>query len=389
MIALQNTTRGHFATAGIDALLQHVGLLLAVLQQTELDFTALNPVEAAAGLLVVVASSERGMQQLCSSMQYAHQLLGVLKNSNERAALTAGHVLNRMAVRPERARLLTQQCCIDRLVAVLGVCDQQIARYVIVRLGSLLEVLLPKAGLPAAGTAAATAAAAGQVPACPAAAAAAATGTAPAAAMSNAGKLVLQHWHVQQLIEAAQSPQLTEQVTSLLNRICDAGDEYALLLGSFQGALRKAADLFGQLAGVEWVAAHPNEEHVFEQLQPLIANRENVVSLVHLICTRAQVAAKQHYVTNMRQVLKARRELWEAKVCFAEAYARYNACNQAARSAGARQASVHARMVQKVQQQQQQQQQLDAALESLVASSGAHDALWTSLDEIERVCYAQ
>jgi hypothetical protein len=211
--------------------------------------------------------------------------------------------------------------------------------------------------------------------------------------MSSAGKLVLQRWHVQRLVEAAQSPQLTEQVASLLNRVCDAGDEYALLLGPSQGALRKAADLFGQLAAVEWAAAHPHEEHVFEALQPLIANRENVESLVHLICTRSQIAAKQQYVTNMRQVLKGRRELWEAIVCFAEARARYNACSQAAHSAapGARQASVHAWMGQEVQQQQQQQQQqqLNVALDALVASSGAHDALWTSLDESERVCYAQ
>jgi hypothetical protein len=227
------------------------------------------------------------------------------------------------------------------------------------------------AGNVSAGPAAAAAAAAGHFTAGPAAAAA--DVEASATIMSGTGKLVLQRWHAQQLVDAAQSAQLTMTAASFLNRVCAASDECALLLGPFRGALRKAADLFGQLAGVEWAAAHPDAGHVFAGMQPLIANREVVKTSVECIRLRVHASAIEMRITH---VPKAKRELWEAIVCFAEACACYNACRKAAQSADVRQVVGRAQMLHEV-----QQQQLDAALESLVASSGAHDALWKTLDE--------
>jgi hypothetical protein len=398
MTAIKHIVTGHFRAAGIAAVLQHLDLLLAVLQQTEVEFDQLNPVLEAAGLLQIVTRSELGLQQLCSSMQYVHQLLDVFKHTDEQVALTAVSVVNRMLRNAEGAQLITQQCCFDRLVGVLGECVQHLEGDVIALLGTILEAVLPEGGLaaevehaaqrgarPAAGPAEAGAAAAGHAAASPAAAAAAAAAAgghvsagpaaaaaadveAAAAGMPAAGTLVVQRWHVEQLVDAAQSAQLTMPAASFLNRICAASDECALLLGPFRGALRKAADLFGQLAGVEWAAAHPDGGHVFAGMQPLIDNRELVKTSVECICLRVHAAAVEMRIT---QVPKAKRELWEAIVCFAEAYARYNACRKAAQSAHVRQGVGRAQMVREL-----QQQQLDAALEALVASSAAHDAVW-------------
>jgi hypothetical protein len=149
MTAIQHVITGDFRAAGIDAVLQHVDLLLAVLQQTEVEYDQLDPVIEAAGLLQMVASSEQGLQQLCSSMEYVHQLLDVFKHTDEQVALTAVSVVNRMLSNAAGVQLLTQQCCFDRLVGVLGECDQHIEGDVIATLGFVLDAVLAKAGLTA------------------------------------------------------------------------------------------------------------------------------------------------------------------------------------------------------------------------------------------------
>jgi hypothetical protein len=268
---------------GFEAAAQHVGLILAAMQQSQDAEIAEKATDFARHI-----AREGGLEDLCTA-EHVATLLALLQQPvndqyNAGAVLAVAEILRDVGHTAEGLRLLAQQGCYDALVRATQHWNETVALQateLVLRL-TAHSVWLNKDSTHAQEAAPEPAEQQQQQQA---------VNPLPAdqlqqqeqqqqpaaAAVASAATLVPQPWHVQLLAQAAQNPILAKPAIMSCVFIADSGNTHALLLAPYRAALMRAVRRLQPLIGIGWAGLTQGAWLEEDDLEPLNQLQEDTV----------------------------------------------------------------------------------------------------------------